>query len=174
MHTYIRISCHSYNGSLSCRYANTDDYEGGFEASGVNLMISSMESDYAAWASGFPALIMDPKHPALIDKIRKSYQSMRPEVALPLAKTVFHSDYRHILENVSVPCHILHSRNDGASPSSVAIYMQGQIRKSTVDIMEIDGHFPQLTAAGQLVAVLRSLLGAASDMAVGPTGSGTG
>lgn len=145
-----------------CRYLNTDDYKGGFEASYVEQIISSIESNYTAWASGFPSLIMDPNHPDLIDKYRKCLLGMRPEVALHLAKTVFYSDHRHILENVSVPCHIIYTMNDAAAPSSVAIYMQSRIGtgKSTVEMMKIDGHFPQMTAAEQLFGVLGRLMGA--------------
>ncbi|KAK4760714.1 hypothetical protein SAY87_005607 [Trapa incisa] len=159
----------------SPRYVNTDDFQGGFEDSDVEKLISSMESDYAAWATGFSGLVVDPNHPASADKFCKCLLLMRPEVAIPLAKTVFYSDHRDILGDVTVPCQIVHATNDIVVPNSVALYMQTHIGagKSTLEMMEIDGHFPQMTAPGQLIAVLRSLLpGASGGLAVGHIGAG--
>ncbi|KAK4753953.1 hypothetical protein SAY87_002057 [Trapa incisa] len=159
----------------SPRYVNTDDFQGGFEDSDVENLISSIESDYAAWATGFSGLVVDPNHPASADKFCKCLLQMRPEVALPLAKTVFYSDHREILRDVPVPCHIVHATKDIVVPNSVALYMQAQIGagKSTLEMMEIEGHFPQMTAPGQLIAVLRRLLAGASDSAaVGHIGVG--
>lgn len=153
---------------------NTDDFEGGFEASDVEQLISSIESDYATWASGFPSLVVDPNHPASVEKFRKCLLQMRPEVALPLARTVFYSDQRDILGDVSVPCHIVHTTNDIVVPNSIAHYMQSHIGagKSTLEMMDVDGHFPQMTAHRQLIGLLHSLLGA-SAVAMGHIEAGT-
>ncbi|KAK4762412.1 hypothetical protein SAY86_008180 [Trapa natans] len=157
----------------SPRYTNTDGYEGGFEASDIELTISAMVSDYAAWVSSFAASIIDPNHPAVVDKVRNSYLRMRPDIAVPLVDAVFHSDYRHILKEVAVPCHIVQTRNDRAAPTSVALYMKKRIGNSTLEMMEVDGHFPQLTAPEQLAQLLHRLSGpAASDTAVGSGGGG--
>jgi len=85
---------------------------------------------------------------------------MRPEVALSLAKTVFYSDERDILDKVVTPCTIIHTTNDFVVPNSVPSYMQKKIKaKSTVEIIDADGHFPQLTSHLRLLDVLRSVLG---------------
>lgn len=153
---------------------NTDDYEGGFESSDVEQLISGIESDYTAWTSAFPSLVVDPNHPASVDKFRKCLLRMRPEIALHLAKTVFYSDQRDVLGDVPVPCHIVHATKDIVVPNSVALYMQRRIGAgiSTLEMMGVDGHFPQMTAPGQLIGVLAGLLGA-STVAVGPIGTGT-
>ncbi|OWM66006.1 hypothetical protein CDL15_Pgr015432 [Punica granatum] len=159
----------------SPRYVNTDDYEGGFDASDVEQIISSIESDYTAWALAFPSLNADPNNPASVDKLQKCLLRMRPEVALPLAKTVFYSDYRDILGKVSVPCHIMNTTKDIVVPNSVALYMQRQIGagKSTMDMIEIDGHFPQMTAPVQFIGMLGSLLGISTTAMAGTMAPGT-
>ncbi|KAJ0031012.1 hypothetical protein Pint_13127 [Pistacia integerrima] len=144
----------------SPRYINTDDYEGGFSSSGIEEIISNMETDYFSWASNFASLVVDSKDPLSVEKLQKCLSSMRPEVALPLAKTVFYSDEREILDKVMTPCTIIQTTSDIVVPNSVAHYMQEKIKgKSTVEMIETNGHFPQLTAHQQLVQVLGGVLG---------------
>ncbi|GLT71825.1 hypothetical protein SLA2020_438180 [Shorea laevis] len=146
--------------SASPRYINTDDYEGGFEKSGIEQIISSVESDYENWATGFASIAVDTTDPVSVEKFAKCLKRMRPEVALPLAKTVFYSDERDLLDKVTTPCTIIQTTNDVVVPNSVASYMQNKIKgKSTVEIIDGDGHFPQLTAHLRLLDVLRSVLG---------------
>lgn len=85
---------------------------------------------------------------------------MRPEAALHVAKIIFYSDERDILDKVMTPCTIIQTTSDVVVPKSVALYMQNKIKgKSTVEIIETDGHFPQLTAHLQLLQVLGNVLG---------------
>uniref|UniRef100_A0A2N9H195 AB hydrolase-1 domain-containing protein n=1 Tax=Fagus sylvatica TaxID=28930 RepID=A0A2N9H195_FAGSY len=144
----------------SPRYINVDDYEGGFEKSDIEQIISNVESNYQNWASAFASLVVDNKDPLSVDKFSKCLRRMRSEVALPLAKTVFYSDERDTLDEVMIPCTIIQTTNDIVVPKSVALYMQNKIKgKSTVEIIDTDGHLPQLTAHLQLLHVLGSVLG---------------
>ena len=142
------------------RYINIDDYEGGFSKSDVEQIISSIETNYENWATGFASLVVDPKDTLSVDKFAKCLKRMRPEVALPLAKTVFYSDERDILDKVVTPCTIIQITRDIIVPNSVPSYMQKKIKgKSTVENIDADGHFPQLTAHIRLLDVLQSVLG---------------
>ncbi|KAF5482069.1 hypothetical protein F2P56_002666 [Juglans regia] len=144
----------------SPRYINMDDYEGGFGNSDIDQIISNIESNYQNWTSAFASLVVDAKDPLSVDKFAKCLKRMRPEVALPLAKIVFQSDEREVLEKVITPCTIIQTTNDCVVPNSVALYMQKKIKgKSTVEMIEGDGHFPQLTAHLQLLEVLGRVLG---------------
>lgn len=86
---------------------------------------------------------------------------MKPDVALPLAKTVFLSDERDILERVTIPCTIIQTSSDVVVPNSVGFYMQKKIKgASTVEIISsANGHFPQLTAHLEFLDVLGVVLG---------------
>ncbi|KAG2713195.1 hypothetical protein I3843_04G156000 [Carya illinoinensis] len=144
----------------SPRYINIEGYEGGFEDSDIEQIISNIESNYQNWASAFASLVVDTKDPQSVDKFAKCLARMRPEVALPLAKTVFYSDERQVLDKVTTPCTIIQTTKDRVVPNSVPLYMQKKIKgKSTVEMIEGDGHFPQLTAHLQFLDLLGRVLG---------------
>ncbi|XP_030471389.2 strigolactone esterase D14-like [Syzygium oleosum] len=144
----------------SPRYLNLGDYVGGFEESRIDDMVSSIRSNYQEWVENFTPAVVDPKDPPSVDKFRRCLHSMKPEVAASLANAIFHSDYRHILADVTTPCTIIQVTNDMAVPTSVAHYMKEKISGlSTVEMIEGTGHFPQLTAHKQLLDVLHQALG---------------
>ncbi|CAK9152739.1 unnamed protein product [Ilex paraguariensis] len=144
----------------SPRYINSEDYEGGFNTSDVEQIFSSIESNYYQWASNFVSIAVDAKDPESVEKFKKCFKSMRPEVALSLAKTIFLSDYRDTLEEVVTPCTIIQTTNDIVAPKSVVEYMQKRIKgESMVECIDAVGHFPQLTAHIQLLEVLGKVLG---------------
>ncbi|KAF8389012.1 hypothetical protein HHK36_025697 [Tetracentron sinense] len=144
----------------SPRYLNSDDYEGGFKTSDIEQIFLNIESNFHTWASNFAALVVDSKDPLSVEKFEKCLGRMRPEVALSMAKTIFHSDERDVLEKVQVPCTIIQTTNDIVVPVSVAHFMQKKIKgKSTVEIIEDEGHFPQLTAHQLLLDVFDRVLG---------------
>ncbi|KAF8034400.1 hypothetical protein BT93_C0638 [Corymbia citriodora subsp. variegata] len=148
----------------SPRYLNTDGYKGGFEAAQIDQILSSIESDYHGWAPNFASLVVDPRDPLSVEVFTKCLRRMRPEVALPLARTVFLSDHREVLGKVATPCTIVQTTNDVVVPSSVAHYMRDKIQgKTAVEMIEADGHFPQLTAHLRLLDVLGGILGFERD-----------
>ncbi|KAK9269054.1 hypothetical protein L1049_000822 [Liquidambar formosana] len=146
--------------AASPRYLNSDDYEGGFSSSDIEQIFSNIESNFHKWASSFAGLVVDANDPLSVDKFGKCLTRMRPEVALAVAKTIFHCDECDTLEKVVTPCTIIQPSKDAAAPVSVAYYMQKKIKaKSTVEIVETNGHFPQLTEHLQLLDVLDRVLG---------------
>ncbi|KAG9459332.1 hypothetical protein H6P81_003840 [Aristolochia fimbriata] len=149
----------------SPRYMNAEDYVGGFDMPAIDGLLSSMESNFQAWAMNFPSLVMDSTDPVSVEYFSKSLQKMRPHIALSLAKTIFLGDYRDVLEKVEAPCSIIQATNDLVAPVSVSYYMQKKLIKSkaTVEIIETDGHFPQLSAPQLFIKVLDRVLELGSD-----------
>ncbi|KAF8400758.1 hypothetical protein HHK36_014058 [Tetracentron sinense] len=144
----------------SPRYLNSEDYKGGLESSEIEQIISNIESNFHTWASNFAVLAVNANDHISAEKFQKSLGRMKPEVALSMAKTIFYSDERDVLEKVQVPCTIIQTTNDMVAPVSVAYYMQKKIKgKSTVELIEADGHFPQLTVPELLLNVLDGVLG---------------
>lgn len=144
----------------SPRYVNIDGYEGGFEDATIDNILSNIESDYENWTSGFASLVVDNKDPLSVENFAKCLKRMNREFAVPLAKTVFRCDERDILDKVTTPCTIVQTTNDIVVPDSVAYYMQNKIKgKSTVEFVNTDGHFPQLTAHLEFLDVLGGVLG---------------
>ncbi|KAL2648892.1 hypothetical protein AAZV13_05G198900 [Glycine max] len=131
--------------------ASPNDYEGGFNSSDIEQLLSNRETNYENFASGFASLIADPTNECL--------KRMRGEVALSLAKTIFYSDWREILDKVETPCTIIQTKKDAAVPHNVALYMENKIKgKVTLEIIDTLGHFPQLTAHLKFVEVLKGAL----------------
>ncbi|XP_068649401.1 probable esterase KAI2 [Aristolochia californica] len=149
----------------SPRYLNSEDYVGGFERSDIDDILTSIESNFEAWALNFPSLVTDTNDPISTQKFGKSLQKMRPDIALSLAKTIFLGDYRDILDKVEAPCNIIQATNDIVVPVSVSHYMQQKLKsKASVEIIEADGHFPQLTAHELLIQILDRVLLMGSDI----------
>ncbi|KAH9608614.1 hypothetical protein KSS87_000732 [Heliosperma pusillum] len=144
----------------SPRYLNSEDYEGGFEPSEIEQLLSTIESNFQPWASAFAPLAVGGKDTSSIDKFEKTLKNMCPQVALSVAKLIFLSDYRHVLEQVNVPCTLICTSNDIVVPSSVPHYMQKRLvkSKSQVEVIDVDGHFPHLTAHVELLEVLGKVL----------------
>lgn len=126
---------------------------------GLEQIFSSIESNFGQWALNFSSMVVDSKDPLSQKMFETCLKRMRPEVALSLAKTVFQCDYRYILNQVVTPCNIIQSRVDAAVPDSVAKYMQSKMSvKCEIDIVDTEGHFPQLTAHTQFIGVLDRIL----------------
>ncbi|KAJ1437941.1 Alpha/Beta hydrolase fold [Sesbania bispinosa] len=131
----------------SPRYLNSDDYEGGFNNSDVEQLLLNIETNYENFASSFASSIADPINDLSVIKYEKCLKRMRPEVAHSLAKAIFYSDWREILDKVETPCTIIQTTNDSAVPLKVAHYMEKKIKgEVTLEIIDTIGHFPQLTA----------------------------
>lgn len=141
-----------------CRYINDGEYKGGFETSNIEQLLQEVENNYEEWATNFSSAVVDKSDPESVAKFQKCLKRMRPEAALPLAKTVFYSDHRDILDKVTIPCTLIQASSDIVVPNSVTYYMQDKIKaKSTVHIVDTCGHFPQLTAHVQFVKAVLGL-----------------
>ncbi|XP_027358661.1 strigolactone esterase D14-like [Abrus precatorius] len=144
----------------SPRYINIEDYEGGFTSSDIEQLLKDIESNFENWVSAFSLLAVDPNDEPSVNKFRECLKRMRGDVPAPLAKIVFNSDYRDILEKVETPCTIIQTSSDMVVPHSAALYMEKKIKgKATLEMVDTKGHFPQLTAHLQLVNVLMGVLG---------------
>ncbi|KAM7512792.1 hypothetical protein LguiB_011667 [Lonicera macranthoides] len=144
----------------SPRYINIEGYEGGFEKPAIDQILSSIESNFHGWASNFSSLVGDPKDLQSVQKFKKCLQRMRPEIALAVAKIIFLSDERDMLEKVTTPCTIIQTKSDFVVPNSVPDYMNKKIKgKSTTEIVDAHGHFPHMTAPDQFLEVLGRVLG---------------
>ncbi|KAK7400984.1 hypothetical protein VNO78_12293 [Psophocarpus tetragonolobus] len=146
--------------TASPRYVNIDDYKGGFERSDIEQLLLTIELQYENWVSVYAPMAVGPNDAVSVDKYQNCLKNMGAEVALSLAKTVFYSDYRDMLEKVQVQCTIIQSSNDKAVPLSIGNYLEEKIKGvSTLEIIDMIGHFPQLTVHLKLVEVLRSVVG---------------
>lgn len=73
--------------------------------------------------------------------------------------TAFKCDFRGVLGLVKVPCCIIQTTKDMSVPTSVVTYMKNHLGgKSTVIILNSEGHLPHLSAPTLLAQALRRAL----------------
>lgn len=144
----------------SPRYLNDESYHGGFERGEVDRLYFAMKSDYAAWVLGFAPLAVGADEPSAVKEFSRTMMNMRPEIAFAVARTIFESDMRSILCDVKTPVSIIQTAKDIAVPMAVSHYMQESLggNMNSVDILDADGHLPQLTSPALLLQAFKQIL----------------
>ncbi|PIA58464.1 hypothetical protein AQUCO_00500418v1 [Aquilegia coerulea] len=133
---------------VSPRYLNDVDYHGGFEQKELDQLFDAMTSNFKAWCSGFAPLVVGADMDSVaVQEFSQTLLNIGPEIALSEAHTILQSDLRHVLGNVSVPCHILQSSKDFDVPVEVADYLHTHLGfDSIVEVMPADRHLPHLSS----------------------------
>lgn len=141
--------------NASPRYLNDGNYIGGFEQSDLNLMYEAMSSNFHSWCAGFAPLVTgDATRPDVTHEFASTLGNLRPDIALSTLRTIFESDYRHVLPKVSRPVVIMQSKNDIAVPTQVGHYLQKHIAGSVLEDMDISGHLPHLTRPEEIIRLM--------------------
>ncbi|KAL2499613.1 putative esterase KAI2 [Abeliophyllum distichum] len=142
--------------SASPRYLNDADYYGGFEKEEIQQLFEAMQSNYKAWCDGFaPLVVGGDMEPVAVQEFSRTLFNMRPDIALSVAQTIFQSDMRHLLRYVTIPCHIIQSMKDLAVPVVVSEYLHQNFGgESIVEVMQTDGHLPQLSSPDVVIPIL--------------------
>lgn len=107
--------------------------------------------------SGFAPLALGADIDSMaVQEFSRTLFNIRPDIAFTVAKTIFQSDLRSVLHQVQVPCHILQSSKDLAVPVVVASYLHHALGgPSAVEILQTEGHLPQLSAPDVVIPVLK-------------------
>jgi len=139
----------------SARYLNDEGYFGGFNQGDLNELYSGLTSNYYEWASGFSKLaIRNEDRPFLSREFTQSLLSLRPDVALSVARSIFQSDMRHILKNVVSEVLLLQANEDIAVPLQAAEYLHKNITGSQLKRINAEGHFPQISAPREVAYLI--------------------
>lgn len=143
----------------SPRYLNDEGYTGGFTREDLEVLYRSMRTNYYSWVNGFSADAM--RHyekPELGKEIAATLREIQPDIALSVAGVIFESDCRTELAKLDKDVLILQMKNDLAVPESVGWYLRDQIKNSRLIELDVEGHFPQLSAPEELCEGIRSFL----------------
>ncbi|CAN6456348.1 unnamed protein product [Victoria cruziana] len=154
------LFCHLILLCGSPRYLNANNYEGGFELSGIEEMLANMEKDFYSWTQAFPPAALGTQDPKLCKEFQDSLLRMNPDDAIPLLRTIFLTDNRDILQKMLIPSTIVQTQKDMVVPVSVAQYLHENLGgESSVVILPVEGHMPQLTAPTLLLTAVEKALG---------------
>ncbi len=143
----------------SPRYLNDEGYTGGFEQEHLNSFYQAMEMNYYAWVSGFASAAMTyPERPELAQGFAATLSSIRPDIAQSVARTIFQSDYRHMLPELKHETLIIQSTNDIAVPQEVGEYLHKHIPNSKLVKVSATGHFPHISEPQQIINALKKFI----------------
>lgn len=143
----------------SPRYINIDDYVGGFTQEVLNGFYQTMETNYFAWVSGFAPMAMgNAGRPELAASFAKTLSAIRPDVAVSVARTIFQSDYRSSLKELTQPTLLLHCDNDIAVPLVVGSYLHKHIVNSELVVIDAEGHYPHLSAPQAVIDAIQKFI----------------
>jgi sigma-B regulation protein RsbQ len=143
----------------SPRYLNDTGYVGGFEQADLDGFYNAMETNYYAWVGGFaPAAMTYPDKPELADGFAATLTEIRPDIAQSVSRTIFQSDYRSELPKLKLPTLIIQSSNDIAVPQAVGEYLHKNIAGSKLVQVSATGHFPHISAPGQVIEAIREFI----------------
>lgn len=128
--------------------------------SDLDTIFKAMESNYSGWAEAFAPVAVGHNHANAADEFKSMLVRMNPEIALSVAKMIFFSDLRSVLPQVEVPCTVIQTKKDPVVPEPVAFYMKENLGNGTsrVDILETEGHFPQLSDYPLLLKALENVI----------------
>lgn len=143
----------------SPRYLNERDYYGGFEQVDLDELYDAMAADFEGWAARFARLVVGVEDAGdAIERFTVTLSGMRPDVAISMAKVIFESDFRGIVEEVkgkTMEVSVLQTRKDIAVPLVVSDYMKHHLgSEGSVDVLPTDGHLPQFSAPNLFTAAL--------------------
>lgn len=93
---------HQSRNSHHCRYLNDENYFGGNEVADLEALFEAMSSNYKTWVAGFaPLAVLGPADSPGVQEFSRTLFSLRPDIALSVSRTIYFSDYRAILPQVS-------------------------------------------------------------------------
>ncbi|MDR6627400.1 alpha/beta hydrolase [Caulobacter segnis] len=143
----------------SPRYLNDGAYEGGFEPKDVEDFLGLMELDFQGWARALAPRVMDqPDNPALTQELVFSFSRENAELTRRFAEATFMSDHRAELSECTVPAAILQAKADVVVPLAAARFLADHIPRARLEIMNVRGHYPQLSAPDVVVDAIERFL----------------
>lgn len=145
----------------SPRYLNDEGagYIGGFDQPSLDGLYQAMATNYFAWVSGFSVAAMEnTDRPQLAQSFASSLSAIRPDIAQSVARVIFQSDYRNVLGQLHKPVLLLQTRHDIAVPMEVANYLNDHLEGSKLKVVNAEGHFPHMSAAGEIIKELQNYI----------------
>ncbi|PPI83484.1 sigma factor SigB regulation protein RsbQ [Marinobacter maroccanus] len=131
----------------SPRYINDPpDYIGGFEEQDIHEMLDLMERNHFEWAGYLAPIVMAAEdRPEKSEDLRQTFLNADPVVSRRFAESIFMSDIREYLHQVTVPSLILYSDQDVIVPIEVIEYLHRTIPNCDIRKLQATGHYPHMS-----------------------------
>jgi len=143
----------------SPRYVDDDGYLGGFSREDIDGLLESLESNYLGWSTTMAPVIMgNADRPELGEELTNSFCRTDPAVARHFARVTFLSDNRADLRRVDVPALVIQCREDVIAPFEVGEFVQRELPRAELALIDATGHCPNLSAPEETVAAIEAFL----------------
>ncbi|MCY7317756.1 MAG: alpha/beta hydrolase [Ramlibacter sp.] len=140
-------------------FLNDGSYLGGFEPDDLVAMLEAIDVQYEPWAHEMAPLITgSPERPELAREVEAGFNHMDGRIARQFASVIYTCDHRAELPLLATPTVIVQCADDNVVPEVVCEFMRDTIPNCLLIRLEGVGHWPQLSAPGQIVATLAGLL----------------
>jgi sigma-B regulation protein RsbQ len=127
-------------------YVNDGAYKGGFEKDEIVELLTTMEMNFAGWASYMAPMAMDqPSDSHNTRSLERSFASTNPRIARQFAEVTFFSDSRQYLQLLHIPTLIVQCANDSIVPVEVGDYLHEHIVPSELVVLKTRGHYPHVS-----------------------------
>jgi sigma-B regulation protein RsbQ len=132
-------------GSSPC-YLNLEDYQGGFDRTGIEELLAFLEMSLQGWSSYLAPLVMaNADRPELTAELESYFVANNADIMHDFARVIFLSDHRADLAAVTTPTLVMQCQDDILCPPQVGEYMQTHIAGSDRIILDTRGHYPHLS-----------------------------
>ena len=146
-------------GPNPCFVNHPPEYTGGFEAEDLEGLLDLMDQNYIGWANYLaPVVSAKGEQGAVTVELSDSFCSTDPLVAKVFARTTFFSDNRADLAKVQVPCLVLQHRADTLAPLSVGEFVHTQLKGSTLQVLDVQGHCAHMAEPSLVVEAIRGYI----------------
>lgn len=143
----------------SPRFIDDRDYRGGFSEEDIEGLLESLDSNYFGWAASMAPAVMGEHQPAALQQeLTASFCQTRPDIAYDFARVTFLSDARDILGLVSAPTLVIQCSDDLLAPLEVGQYVQAHLQRSTLVVLEENGHCPHVSSPEKTSAAILDFL----------------
>jgi sigma-B regulation protein RsbQ len=147
----------------SPRYINDGDYVGGFDQADIEGLLETMDKNYIGWANFLaPVIMKNPERPELATELEQSFCSTDPVISRRFAEVTFKSDNRADLPHVSTPTLLFQCADDVIAPTAVGEYMQRQMPKATLKVVDVTGHCPHMSHPRETITIMQEYLGSSA------------
>ena len=146
-------------GPNPCFVNHPPEYVGGFEKEDLEGLLALMDQNYIGWANYLaPVVSAQGESGTVTAELSDSFCSTDPHVAKVFARTTFFSDNRADLPKATVPSLILQHRTDTLAPISVGEYVHAHLPKSTLKVLEVQGHCSHMSDPLLVIDAMRDFL----------------
>lgn len=145
-------------GPSAC-YLNDGDYKGGFDRPGIEGILAAMAGDYRGWAAQMAPIFMGtPDRPELGAELVRTFQAQDAKLTPLFGRTVFMSDHRDDVKKNTKPTLIIQCTNDPVSSAWVCEYLNREFKDSKLAVLNVGGHYPQMSAPEETIHTLRDFI----------------